>query len=384
MADQSQVAGTRILWICPHLPRPDQDGGDLRRWQMMTTLSEQGAAVSVWAETGHDSGRYGPALVEANVSWSAPPPATRHDTSPGSTRLAVRDLVASETWDDIIISYGYLADRHLESIRKSAPTTPVLIDLGNSRFHRGPKSDEPEITNAGELELYQTADALITASESDTSFLLKSIPQIPAYTFGPLAQAPPPLPQSTADGPLVFWGNMTHHANANAVAWWMNHIAGNVARRHGTPIPLELRGPGVEVYKSVWGASGKLTVGVAGPTLAGARALLLPLRHSSESATIALSAAARGIPIVATSAAVAGLNIAVSSYVSLGEDAGELARLIVQVMVDDETWTRQRDGLFAAARSNAKRRGALEQEFADWIARRRQIVAKTERHSDAS
>ncbi|MEE9184648.1 MAG: hypothetical protein V3U39_09265, partial [Acidimicrobiia bacterium] len=64
----------RILWVSPNLPHPDQDGGDLRRWQMITALSERGAAVSLWSEMGHDSGRYGRALEEAGVTWLAPPP----------------------------------------------------------------------------------------------------------------------------------------------------------------------------------------------------------------------------------------------------------------------------------------------------------------------
>ncbi|MEE8384289.1 MAG: hypothetical protein V3S01_00040 [Dehalococcoidia bacterium] len=370
-----------VLWISPNLPRPEQDGGDLRRWQMITALSRYGTAVSVWSETGHDSGRYGPVLENAKVTWSAPPPAARQSTHLGSGRRAIHDLVTRQPWDSIVISFSYLADRHLAWIRKAAPASPVLIDLGNPRFHQSPKAEETEVANVGELEIYEKADGLITATEADTSALHQSLPQVAGYTFAPLAPEPPEVPQSQIDGPLVFWGNMAHHANANAVGWWIEELAGEVARRHGSPIPLELRGPGAGVYKSVWGTSGKLEVGADEEPLDGARLLLLPLRHGSETAATALLAAVRGIPVVASSAAVAGLHSSVRDHVSLGDDAEELGRLIVQLVSDDESWRQQRDHAFAAAGALAKRRSALEQEFANWMSRSRPVSAT---YSDAS
>ena len=377
VATESQIAGEQILWICPNLPRPEQDGGDSRRWQMIAALSRHRAAVSVWSETGHDAGRYGPALEAAGVAWRAPPPATRQEPVPRSTSSAIRDHVASQRWDAIVISYRYLAARHVESVRRTAPGVPLVIDLGNCRFHQRPQAEEREHANAEELQLYQTADALITASAADTGFLLASLPQIPGYTFAPLAPDPPARPQSTVDGPLVFWANMGHHANANAVGWWMDEIAREVTRRKGASLPLQLRGPGTEVYKSVWGASGRLEVGEVGATIDGARTVLLPLRHGSETAATALAAAVKGVPVVATSAALAGLDPAIRAHVSVGEDAGELAGLVVEMMTEDEAWHGRRDRLFIAAGTEAKRRPAREHEFTDWMARRRPIMAGT-------
>ncbi|MEE8491659.1 MAG: hypothetical protein V3S60_08440 [Acidimicrobiia bacterium] len=373
----------RILWISPNLPHPDRDGGDLRRWQMITALSERGAAVSLWSEMGHDSGRYGRALKEAGVAWLAPPPVARDRDGTGSTAAAVRELATTGSWDAVIVSYAYLAARHLEAVRREAPGTPVLIDLGNARFHESTASEtREEHANAGELELYGMADGLITVSKADTAFLLTALPGVPGYTFAPLAPEPPPIPRSSPNGPLVFWGNMAHHSNANAVGWWMEEIAGEVTSRHRAPIPLQLRGAGAEVYRSVWGASDKLQVGVPGDTIDGARTVLLPLRHGSETAATALSAASKGIPVVATSAAVAGLDPTIRAHICLGETAEQLAKLVVELMTDEEMWKRRRDHLFAAAGSEVKRRGALEQEFSDWMARRRPIRAVA--HPDAS
>ena len=113
-----------------------------------------------------------------------------------------------------------------------------------------------------------------------------------------------------------------------------------------------------------------------GPTV------LLPLRHGSETAIAALSAACKGIPVVATSAAVAGLDTAIRAHICLGETAEQLAKLVVELMTDEEMWRQRCDHLFAAAGSELKRRGALEQEFSDWMARRRPIRAVA--HPDAS
>ncbi len=373
----------RILWISPNLPHPDRDGGDLRRWQMITTLSERGAGVSLWSEMGHDSGRYGRALEEAGVTWLAPPPVARDKGGTGSTAAAVRELAKTGSWDAVIVSYAYLAARHLEALRREASGTPVLIDLGNARFHESTASEPTEEhANVGELELYGMADGLITVSKADTAFLLAALPGVPGYTFAPLAPEPPAVPRSSPEGPLVFWGNMAHHSNANAVGWWMEEIAGEVARRYRAPIPLQLRGAGAEVYRSVWGASDKFQVGGPGDTIEGARTVLLPLRHGSETAVAALTAASKGIPVVATSAAVAGLDPAIRAHICLGETAEQLAKLVVELMADEEMWKRRRDQLFAAAGAEAKRRSALEQEFSDWIARRRPIRAVAQ--SDAS
>lgn len=376
----------KVLWISPNLPRPERDGGDRRRWQMMTTLSQQGAAISLWSETGHDAGRYGPALEAANISWAAPPPARRQEASSNSRRLAVREMVARDRWDIIVFSYSYLAARHIESVRQHTPGTPLLVDLGNTRFHQVPGSEETtEIANSGELEVYAQADGLITASETDTRWLLEHLPHVPGYTFAPLAPAPPASPQSALDGPLVFWGNMSHHASANAVGWWMDEIAGETARHYGAPLPLQLRGAGIEIYRSVWQASGRLEVGPATATIDGARVVILPLRHGSETAATALTAATRGIPVVATSAALSGLDPALAAQMGVGESAEELGQLVAHLMSDDEAWQHQRDQLFSLAGTEGKRRRALEQEFGDWMARRHPITGQsTGAQSDAS
>ena len=125
-----------------------------------------------------------------------------------------------------------------------------------------------------------------------------------------------------------------------------------------------------------------MQVGGPGDTIEGARTVLLPLRHGSETAVAALTAASKGIPVVATSAAVAGLDPAIRAHICLGETAERLAKLVVELMADEEMWKRRRDHLFAAAGAEAKRRSTLEQEFSDWIARRRPIRAVAQ--SDAS
>ncbi len=54
-------------------------------------------------------------------------------------------------------------------------------------------------------------------------------------------------------------------------------------------------------------------------------------------------------------------------------------------MSDDEAWRHQRDQLFSLAATEAKRRRALEQEFGDWMARRRAIAGQAAgAQSDAS
>ncbi len=165
----------------------------------------------------------------------------------------------------------------------------------------------------------------------------------------------------------------------------MDEIAGQITRYIGTRLALQLRGHGIEIYRSVWGASGNLDVGPPGATVDGARVLLLPLRHGSETAAAALTAATRGVPVVATSAALAGLDRALASHMAVAEEAEDLARLTVQLMSDDEAWGRQRDQLFSLATTQAKRRTALEQEFADWMARRRPVTTPVAAaQSDAS
>lgn len=162
---------------------------------------------------------------------------------------------------------------------------------------------------------------------------------------------PPP-----AGARLLYVGHLGYEPNAAAARELVEKVLPLVRAEIGDA-HVRLVGRGEERLTTLEGPGVELAGEVPDvlPELRRARAVVLPLRAGSGTRLKVLEAMAAGVPVVATSLAVAGIAVRDGEHVLLGATARELAVQVVRVCLDD--------ALASALSANAR---ALAERTYDW------------------
>ena len=374
-------SGHRVLWLSPHLPRPDRDAGGARIIQMLESLRADGHFVALWAEHCHDADRYGPVLEAHGVPWFGET-ANGRGGVPSATPRAFTELgevLDRMHWDAVVISFPDLVARVTELVRSQCPEAAIIADPVDLHFLREGRAGTLGIATGGgstkdaELNSYRSADGVITASDLETEILLSEIPGLAAHTFAMSAEPPAATEAAPLDGSLLFLGNFHHHPNVDAVEWWVEEIAPEVARLAGKPIPLRVVGSGSETYRDVWATEHVDLVGWVedlADEFVKARVFLAPLRYGAGTKGKISAALARRLPTITTSIGAEGMTPEVLDVLDVTDDVTAMAAMAVELMTDDAQLAARRKQSLEAAESAWHRQQALSEEFASWIRRR--------------
>jgi GT2 family glycosyltransferase len=378
--------GHRVLWLTPHLPRPDRDAGGARLVQMAGSLVEAGNLVGIWAEHSHDTARYGPMLEAQGILWFAEERTVRPGVPPSAGRVLsqLHDLLSTVQWDVVVFQFPDLAARFMPLVRTLRPEAAVVadpVDLHYLREERagslGIGEHDAAAAKAMELETYRIADGVVTASDHETGVLAEEIPGIAVHTFAMSAEPPVAKEQLPLDGDLLFLGNFHHRPNVDAVEWWVSEIGPEVERIAGTPIRMRVVGSGSDGYRESWPDRHLELAGWVedlSDEFDRARVFLAPLRFGAGTKGKITAALAHGLPTVTTSIGAEGQSPAVLEALRVSDDAAEIAAVVVELMTDDAAAVAGRDASIGAAEAAWGRQQALYDEFADWV--RRRIVLK--------
>jgi hypothetical protein len=335
---------------------------------MIQSLATSGVEVLVWAE--HDSGArpVGKELTAAGVRWIAPVPDGRWDLSrqPGSGTW-LRDLLGGVAWDTVVVGEPRLMGWIAPQVRALAPRARTIVDLGTVRFASAHQTDTDPVDAANILPGIEDADGVVLASAADAAVLERTVPGLPAFVFEALGRGS--KGHASSDGDLLFIGDLFHRPNLLALEWWMDDIAARVEARLGHPEPLRVVGHGAEAHRAVWDHPSKIDV--AGwrldltAELERTRLLVVPLTMVTGTGGRIASALAHGVPVVASSHAVATLAPGLADLVHHGEDADAIADKITHLMGDDSAWEAAR------ARISSVDIGALRKaqaaSLAEWL-----------------
>jgi sugar transferase (PEP-CTERM/EpsH1 system associated) len=172
---------------------------------------------------------------------------------------------------------------------------------------------------------------------------------------------------------LVFGGNLGYFPNVDAVRW----LARDILPRVRASVPdAELRVVGARPPRAVRALARRPGVSVApdvpamAPELAAASVAVVALRAGSGQQNKILEAMAVGTPVVATSAAIRGLDVRAAEHLLVADDAAGLAAATVALLRDP---ARGR-ALARAARALVERRYRWEDSAAGveaaWLAAR--------------
>lgn len=376
------VDGLRILWVSPHLPRPDKEAGHARIVRMLRDLRGDGHAVVLWAEHCNDPGRYGRMLEEMGVPWFGRSRGPRWSLRPRVEPLSdLGELLGSVDWDAVVISFPELASRMLPLVRSRRPESAVIVDDVDLHFVRQERAEEMglelshTVPKDVEVGVYAASDGVITASDEESAALETELPLLP--TFSVTVDVPAPVEHPTeARDRVLFLGNFGHAPNVDAVQWWVEEIAPLLAARAGRDIPLRVVGAGQAALVEQLDPNARRRLDLAGwvedltPEFGRARVFVAPLRYGAGTKGKILAALAHGVPVVTTTVGAEGNASYIRDALVVCDGADETAAAVAALLEDDSRWERARRRSIETARRAVIQQAAIGEEFSAWVRRR--------------
>ena len=285
-----------------------------------------------------------------------------------AARARVTRLMAGS---DVVHAQLLRALAHLPGARPPAAVVD-LIDALSTNFARRAASERAFLTPAVaweaarlgrcETELVRSGRPCLVVAESERAALggHGSIRVVPNGVEG---GAFPYVEDGRPPARLVFGGNLGYFPNVDAAGW----LARDILSRVRTSVPAaELRLVGARPARAVRqlatmpGVSLAASVPAMAPELAASTVAIIPLRAGSGLQNKVLEAMAVGTPVVATSRAVAALDVRPGEHVLVADDAAGLAEAVVTLLGDPELRRR----LARAARALVERRYRWEDSAA--------------------
>ena len=160
-----------------------------------------------------------------------------------------------------------------------------------------------------------------------------------AVTVVPNAvDVPAAVPSAPDANRLLFLGNLTYAPNRDAARWLATEILPRVRdRRPDASVELVGRSDGsLDDLANVPGVHLTGAVPHVAPHYASADVVVVALRHSSGTRIKVLEAFAHRRPVIATRAAVAGLDVEDGTHVVVADTAEDLATAIDSVLADPD------------------------------------------------
>jgi hypothetical protein len=227
---------------------------------------------------------------------------------------------------------------------------PARRLLANPRVHRPLLRLERDLVAASEDRQPAWFDATYLISPDETARLQARCPGAEIGTLPPLLREPRSLVRSYLGAPeFTFIGGFDYAPNLDGLNWFLTNC--RAAVQGALPdVVINVVGAGTErglPAADAWGGAVRFRGWVEDldAVLAGSAALLSPLRTGSGVKIKVLEALARGLPVVATTAGVQGIEGGEQSGCLVGETPAELAAAM-RTAIDPAT----NAGLSAAAR----------------------------------
>jgi len=345
--ERDRGALRRVLVIDTCLVMPDRDSGSLRMYEMLKAMRAMGCRVSFVADNGQHPEHYARLTQSLGVEVLHAP-----FVSPLSTAITVYGA----NFDVVILSRASVAVKYVDLVKKHMPEAKLIFDTVDLHFLR--QQREAEI--AGDAKLMSAADEmkrqeLDIIAKSDVTLVVSPYERGLLETVAPRAQiqvlsniheaAPGPKRFAERQG-LVFIGGFRHAPNVDAMLWYATEV-----------LPL-LRARGAGFRTTVIGSDVPKSIGqlaaddfvIAGyvadvePLFNEARIAIAPLRYGAGVKGKVNLAMQFGVPVVATTCSVEGMNLVAGKDVLVGDDAAAFANAIVQLYDDERLWSQLRAG----------------------------------------
>ena len=344
-----------ILIMDALTPDATRDSGSLRLINIMRQLRELGWRVSFMADNRRASvaeitqlGRLGVHVLCR--PWSPP--------------LAGWLKREGATLDAAMLCRHYVAQPHLALLRRLAPHARVLFDTVDLHFLREQRAAEhtgnsalarqAEVSRKRELALIRACDVSFVVSPVELAMLRAELPEARLELLSNVHAIHGRTAGFAPRSGLVFVGGFGHPPNEDAVRWLTEAIYPHIRAQRPDielhligDIPDAMRprfaGPGVHVHGRVADLA---------PWMETCRIALAPLRYGAGVKGKVNMAMSHGLPVLATTLAAEGMQLADGRDVLLADDAAAFAAAALRLHDDEALWLRLSEGGLANVREH--------------------------------
>jgi GT2 family glycosyltransferase/glycosyltransferase involved in cell wall biosynthesis len=342
-------SGKNILVIDHHLPMPDRDSGSLRMFQILKILHCLGHRVTFLPDNLADMPPYTRELQKRGIQVVHHPYVKR-----------VRDYLISHgrMFDVVVLSRCDFAHKHIGDVRLYAPQSRVIfdtVDLHYLREQREAKlTQDPDVLRKAqerqlrEDSLIREADETWVVSPIEQQMLQENWPNKSIQLVSNIVDVTEPVTPFALRRDWLFIGGFQHRPNTDAVLFFIKEIYPLVRDRLpdakfyiiGDKAPPEI----------VALASDRIIVtGLqrnVRPFFDSVRLSVSPLRFGAGIKGKINQSMAFGVPVVATSIAVEGMNLVHREHVLVADEPQDFARALVELYESEELWKRlSRNGI---------------------------------------
>lgn len=337
----------RVLIIDAYTPEPDQDSGSLRLTYLFECFQQLGYGVSFFADNRGYAGHYSAALQAAGVEvlynpWIA------------SLQDFFRERGAQ--FDFVMISRHYVAVNYISLVRKYCPQAKFIFDTVDLHYLREERLAELEDslplrrvaaqTKRSELAVIRQSDATLVVSTVEQEVLRAAAPDARIEILSNIHPVAGCQAGFAERKDLFFVGGYQHPPNIDAAQWFVSSIWPLVqAQLPGVNFHL-IGSKAPERIKHLHG-NGVVFHGFVDdlkPWLDGCRLAVAPLRYGAGVKGKVNISMSRGQPVVATTAAVEGLQARAGEDVLVADSAEDFAAAVVRLYQDQALWERLSEG----------------------------------------
>jgi GT2 family glycosyltransferase/glycosyltransferase involved in cell wall biosynthesis len=364
-------SGKNILVIDHHLPMPDRDSGSLRMFQMLKLLNQLGHRVTFIPDNLADIPPYTGELQKRGIEVVYHPYIKK-----------VRDYLVSHgsDYDAVMLSRCDFARKHIADVRLYAPQSRIIFDTVDLHFLR--EHSEAQLTRDSEVrrkaqerqqleyQLIDQADETWVVSRAEQQLLQEERPDKSIQVVSNIVDIPGSNTPFALRRDWLFIGGFQHPPNIDAVLFFVEKIYPLVSERLpdakfyiiGDKAPPEV--VALETERIV--VTGLQTD--VRPFFESVRLSVAPLRFGAGVKGKINQSMGFGVPVVATSLAVEGMELADHEDVLIADEPEDVARALIQLYESEELWNRlSKNGIekTKAMYSVSAARKRLRQLFSD-------------------
>jgi GT2 family glycosyltransferase/glycosyltransferase involved in cell wall biosynthesis len=341
---QKPPAGRKnILVIDHHLPMPDRDSGSLRMFQILKLLHELGHRLTFIPDNLADIPPYTGELQKHGIEVYYHP-----------YIKSVREYVAAHgsKFDVVLLSRCDFARKYILDVRLHAPQSRIIFDTVDLHFLR----EQREAQLTGDLEarrkalekqrleheLIEQADETWVVSSVEQQLLQKELPHASIQVVSNIVDIPGSSTPFALRRDWLFIGSFLHPPNIDAVLFFVEKIYPLVRKRLqdakfyilGDKAPPEVVALANErivvtgLQKDVRQFFDSVKLSVA------------PLRFGAGVKGKINQSMAFGVPVVATTLAVEGMQLTDRKDVLVADEPEDFARVLVELYESEELWNR--------------------------------------------
>jgi len=332
-----------ILVIDHYIPSPDRDSGSLRMFQILKILRQLGHCVTFIPDNLAKVMPYTGELQKRGIE------VVYH---PYVKKLSDYLISHGSSFDAVVLSRCDFARKHIADVRLHAPQSRIIFDTVDLHFVREDSearlTGDPEARRkAGEKqrlehELIEQADETWVVSSLEQQLLQKKRPNKSIQVVSNIVDIPGSNRPFAVRRDWLFIGGFQHRPNIDAVLFFVKEIYPLLSENlRDAKFYIIGDKPPPEVA-----ALATDRIVVAGlqrdvrPFFDSVKLSVAPLRFGAGVKGKINQSMAFGVPVVATSMAIEGMELTDREDILVADEPEEFARALIELYQSEELWDR--------------------------------------------